>query len=321
MPGDSWPTGSGGLADQTIEPFRCKKVQVLSWWSHFHRGMYFALRLEKALITADDLKRFCAELCCESYPNTETMDEDVAAAEKHWPKFSEMDEAASGQPVRWGSDRIGRLPPFIWKDTGLDYGCLHSSPDQHRHLLDVLHLDANAWRLQYEKCLQTNQVCVLHSVSLDFVCLGSDQTLFAHGIMLGQCCVSVVWCGCVRDGVGCRDWMRMSFSCVALTGHNSTEGLACHHTFCGSFHCEGVLLRFSTTSIRGAHVRGRAICQTHAKAIAARIAASTISPRSAECILDHLWWYAEALLSSESSQRAVHAQQLEVSWVYATIHG
>lgn len=83
----------------------------------------FELRLEKAFITAEELKQFCAELCCEEYPIPETMDRDVEEVEKHWPKFAEPGTSTGGQPATWGPSRIGRIPPFVWQDRGRELTC------------------------------------------------------------------------------------------------------------------------------------------------------------------------------------------------------
>ena len=58
--------------------------------------------MEKAFITAEELKQFCAELCCEEYPIPETMDRDVEEVEKHWPKFAEPGPSTGGNQRHGG---------------------------------------------------------------------------------------------------------------------------------------------------------------------------------------------------------------------------
>ena len=77
--------------------------------------------LEAALLSADDLKRFCANLCCESYPIVDDLEKEIDELEKNWPRFHERDGLAAGDSVQWGAHRFGRIPPFIWKDEAPAY--------------------------------------------------------------------------------------------------------------------------------------------------------------------------------------------------------
>ena len=56
-------------------------------------------------------------MCRESYPDVEKHTVDIATVEAEWPRFHERSkEADQAATVNWGSERIGRIPPFVWED-------------------------------------------------------------------------------------------------------------------------------------------------------------------------------------------------------------
>jgi len=86
---------------------------------HQHHSLQeIAAMLEKGLIAAEALKKFCAELCCESYPDTSKMREEIAETERCWPCFKESPETGPDSAEKWGAHRFGRIPPFVWEDKG-----------------------------------------------------------------------------------------------------------------------------------------------------------------------------------------------------------
>ena len=68
---------------------------------------------EIANMLAEDLRRFCAHMCCESYPDEEVYTGAQKELEKRWPQFNEKDDAIGDTPSEWGNYRFGRVPPFV----------------------------------------------------------------------------------------------------------------------------------------------------------------------------------------------------------------
>ena len=66
--------------------------------------------LEQRLVTAQELKDFLANICCERYENLEKFNDDRASLEK----YSEAQEC--GTDLRWGDFKLGRLPAFLYED-------------------------------------------------------------------------------------------------------------------------------------------------------------------------------------------------------------
>ena len=134
--------------------------------AHQHHSLAeIAAMVEKALITADQLKKFCAVVCCESYPLPEQADKDVESTEAKWPKFSEQGEAAAGQPVEWGPHRPGRIPPFVWNDKADVYEAYCSAPaSTKRQTWSDLQQDATKYEGSFKSALQENQLCVQHHI-------------------------------------------------------------------------------------------------------------------------------------------------------------
>ena len=56
-------------------------------------------------------------MCRESYPDIDQHNIDIDTVEKEWPKFHEQSgQTIAQEPVTWGAERIGRMPPFTWDD-------------------------------------------------------------------------------------------------------------------------------------------------------------------------------------------------------------
>ena len=56
-------------------------------------------------------------MCRESYPDIDQHNIDIDTVEKEWPKFHEQSgQTIAQEPVTWGAERIGRMPPSIWDD-------------------------------------------------------------------------------------------------------------------------------------------------------------------------------------------------------------
>ena len=156
--------GSAGRSDALAGAVECQKKSGslhLHFWNyvqraHQHKSLQeIAQLLSQALVTAEDMKQFCATLCCESYPLEAAMDEEVAALETQWPRFHEQDEPKSAGSVRWGHERFGRLPPFLYQDTEPDYATA---------AVQALHDDAAAYQRRFDEALQENQKCAQHHI-------------------------------------------------------------------------------------------------------------------------------------------------------------
>ena len=122
--------GIAGRSDGIAGAVECQKSSGslhLHFWNYVQRAHQFhslaeiAGMLEKALISASQLKAFCEHLCCESYPVTENLSEEVESLERDWPCFKETGGTTSEAPPRWGESRVGRIAPFVWRDSGPDY--------------------------------------------------------------------------------------------------------------------------------------------------------------------------------------------------------
>ena len=92
-------------------------------------GWNRAEKLQEGLVNATELKSFCANLCCESYPIPEKIDEMVEKMHKpfYWPAMKEERKS------RVGKQRFGALPSCVHKDDGStrDFQrCYTTGPDQ-----------------------------------------------------------------------------------------------------------------------------------------------------------------------------------------------
>jgi len=118
------------------------------------------------LITADDLKRFTENLCNENYPLSDALEAEVNELERRWPCFKETDCEEQNPTMEWGNFRYGRIPPFVWNDTGADYSSIKPSmsPSSAKVLQEELHSDALAYQTQFARALQENLKCVQHHI-------------------------------------------------------------------------------------------------------------------------------------------------------------
>ena len=166
--------GLAGRSDGFCGAVECQKSSGslhLHFWNfvqraHQHHTLAeIAAMLESALIDLAQMKAFSTEICCESYPLPEQAARDIPEMEARWPKFSEGDSSSPGKKVSWGKHRLGRIPPFIWQDSGVDYKAYSDSPaDAKPHLWVQLMEDASDWDTQYKAALQENQMCVQHHI-------------------------------------------------------------------------------------------------------------------------------------------------------------
>ncbi len=166
--------GLAGRSDGLAGAVECQKSSRslhLHFWNfvqraHQHKSLEeIAKLLEEAFITATELKRFCATLCCEAYPDEEAVAARIDDVEARWPKFHERDGASKNADVSWGDRRFGRIPPFVWQDQGLDYGAMYGLPphDQASTRRELL-ADASRYKRRFDEALQENQLCAQHRI-------------------------------------------------------------------------------------------------------------------------------------------------------------
>ena len=166
--------GFGGRSDGMAGAVECQKssgsLHIHLWnfiqRAHQHHTLAeIAAAIEAALLSAADLKRFCATLCCEAYPDEDAVAKAIGAVEARWPKFHERDGAEAGAPVTWGAQRFGRLPAWLWSDDGASYGDLYAaSPRQRSRTLQELQADAEVYAGRFNAALQENQLCAQHHI-------------------------------------------------------------------------------------------------------------------------------------------------------------
>ena len=86
--------GIAGRSDGMCGAVECQKSSGslhLHFWNfvqraHQHHSIAeIADMLQQALITSEQLKKFCSEICCEAYPLLDTAEQEVDAKEAHWP--------------------------------------------------------------------------------------------------------------------------------------------------------------------------------------------------------------------------------------------
>ena len=91
--------GMGGRSDALAGAVECQKMSGslhFHFWNfvqrvHQHKSMEsIAKLLEERFITAEDMKRFCATLCCEAYPDESAVAKQIEEVERRWPKFHEL---------------------------------------------------------------------------------------------------------------------------------------------------------------------------------------------------------------------------------------
>ena len=163
--------GIAGRCDGIAGAVECQKSKGtlhLHFWTYVQRvHQYRSLEeigrmLVEALITADDLKRFTENLCNENYPLSDALEAEVDELERRWPCFKETDCEDQNPTMEWGDFRYGRIPPFVWNDTGADYSSIKPSmsPSSAKVLQEALHSDTLAYQTQFARALQETLKCV-----------------------------------------------------------------------------------------------------------------------------------------------------------------
>ena len=117
----------GGLAGRADAMFGAVECQKTTGSLHYHFFLFvqrihqyaslkeIAEKLERKLITAQELKDFLSNICCESYPDVEQFNRERQMLEEHFPTYSEHNEAQESN--KWGDWKLGRIPAFLYKDT------------------------------------------------------------------------------------------------------------------------------------------------------------------------------------------------------------
>ena len=73
-----------------------------------------AEKLQEGLVNASELKEYAAAICCESYYDLPSFQEERTILEKNYPAYAENTECTGNQ--QWGAFKLGRLPAFIYED-------------------------------------------------------------------------------------------------------------------------------------------------------------------------------------------------------------
>ena len=92
--------------------------------------------------------------------------------ERRWPCFKETDGVAQTTSVNWGDYRFGRIPSFVWEDTGPDYSAMQSSAPQTWEqderssplVPNMLRDDAHTYEQHFARALQENLKCAQHHI-------------------------------------------------------------------------------------------------------------------------------------------------------------
>ena len=93
----------------------------------------------------------------------------IDEVEKAWPRFQEGPGQSREDASVWGDHRFGRVAPFIWADSGQDYGALQTCTLDTAQVIAIkkagrerLLADAAQYRTQFNQALQENQLCAQH---------------------------------------------------------------------------------------------------------------------------------------------------------------
>ena len=163
--------GIAGRCDGIAGAVECQKAKGtlhLHFWCYVQRlHQYKSLEeigklLEDELVEAADLKRFVEHLCNESYPLSDGLANEIDELERRWPCFKETDDATQTEPRTWGEHRIGRIPPFIWQDSGTTYSDINPSTSPSE--MSALHTDARTYEQHFARALQENLKSVQHHI-------------------------------------------------------------------------------------------------------------------------------------------------------------
>ena len=163
--------GGNGRSDGLCGAVECQKSSGtlhLHFWNFVQRAHQFhnleeiAALLHSKLIASEELKRFCSELCCESYPSEAKAAKDLPSVEERWPRFEEEDAQYT-----WGEARHGRVAPFVWTDEGPTYESLPKASEP-GSLPASLTEDAARYAEHFDTALQENQYCAQHHMHKSF---------------------------------------------------------------------------------------------------------------------------------------------------------
>ena len=121
-----------------------------------HDMQEIAEKFKEGLVNATELKSFCANLCCETYPIPEKVDEMVAQLHMpyHWPAMKEKPKSFVGK------QRFGLLPKCVAEDlvdNNIFQSGYSSSPAAQVEKLSQLHADAAAYHADFHIALQQTQ--------------------------------------------------------------------------------------------------------------------------------------------------------------------
>ena len=172
--------GIAGRCDGFCGAVECQKVTGalhFHFWAfcqrlhQYHSLEEIATMLQQQLVTSAEFKDFWSNLCCESYPR-EPSEEEIETLEKNWPCFHERGNVSSQTPVKWGDERFGRIPPFVWQDFGVEYKKPRSFvvKGQKRIQLDSeeekqrLQEDSEDYEAKFNAALMENQKCAQHHI-------------------------------------------------------------------------------------------------------------------------------------------------------------
>ena len=174
----------GGFAGRSDALFGAVECQKTTGSLHLHYWLYnerlhqhhtlqdIGTKLQQGLVTAAQFKEYVANICCESYPDPEAHERDVAELEKQWPRFAERRPGdAQNIVVQWGPHRIGRIPPFIRRDAKFPSEQHSRTPDgtppkpeDWQSACETTPEEGARYKKQFDAALQHNQERVQHHI-------------------------------------------------------------------------------------------------------------------------------------------------------------
>ena len=127
----------GGFAGRADALFGAVESQKSNGSLHLHFFLYaqrlhqhhtleeIARKLSEGLVTAEQFKRYWADICVEHYADLEAHQAEADNLEAEWPAYKETSSTSSSKTSEaWGENRLGKIPQFIWGDAGVHYGQL-----------------------------------------------------------------------------------------------------------------------------------------------------------------------------------------------------
>ena len=134
---------------------------------HLHKDMQeIARKLSEGLVNATELKSYCANICCETYPLPDQIDEKVARMHKdhYWPAMKEEPQS------RIGKQRFGELPTCVHEDTGRtpDFAlCYSLSTEERTAKVKSMQADAASYQAAFNSALQENMIAAQHHMHVN----------------------------------------------------------------------------------------------------------------------------------------------------------